>query len=126
MAMTPADKRSLIGLALVLAATSAALTWWRDQRDLGLATELSRLARPGDIRMLSSRSCIYCTQARQWLTAQRVPFSECFIEQDADCATRYRTAGAAGTPTLLVRGEVQLGFSPPQVLQRLQQPPMPG
>jgi glutaredoxin len=119
MAMTPADKRSLIGLALVLAATSAALTWWRDQRDLGLAAEIVRLAQPGDIRMLSSRSCVYCTQARHWLTAQQVPFTECFIEQDADCAARYRAAGAAGTPTLLVRGEVQRGFSPPQVLQRL-------
>jgi hypothetical protein len=27
---------------------------------------------------------------------------------------------AQGTPTMLVRGQVQLGFSPAQVLQRLQ------
>lgn len=127
MALTSADKRSLIGLALFLVVSSAALSWWRDQRDLGLSSDIVRLARPGDIHMLSSTTCVYCTRARLWLTAQQVPFSECFIDRDAACAARFRGLGGGGTPLMLVRGEAQLGFSPQAVLQRLQQAqPAPG
>lgn len=57
------------------------------------------------------------------MTAQRVSFSECFIEQDADCAARYRALMAPGTPVLLVRGQAQIGFDPKQVLHRLQAAP---
>ena len=78
------------------------------------------LARPGDIQMLSSTTCVFCAAARRWMTDQRVPFAECFIERDTDCAARYRALGGRGTPTMLVRGQMQLGFSPQQVLDALQ------
>jgi hypothetical protein len=49
----------------------------------------------------------------------QVRFSECFVERDAACAQRYQATGGRGTPTLLVRGQLQLGFSPQQVLAAL-------
>ena len=70
--------------------------------------------------MLSSTHCVFCERARRWMTERQVPFSECFIERETDCAARYQALGARGTPTLLVRGQVQLGFNPQLVLSRLQ------
>ncbi len=112
--------RALAGVAVVVALASGASQWWRSHLAGGLGAQLVALARPGDIQMLSSTTCVYCSAARHWLTDQQVPFTECFVERDADCAARYQALGARGTPTLLVRGQVQLGFSPQQVLDGLQ------
>ncbi len=81
---------------------------------------MRQLARDGDIRLISSETCRYCVLARQWLTNQRVPFSECLIERDAQCRREYERTGAQGTPTVLVKHQVQLGFAPAQVLEALQ------
>ena len=118
--MGRAQWRTLAGLAVVVALASGGSQWWRSHLAGNVGAQLVALARPGDIRMLSSTTCAYCTVARRWLTDQQVPFTECFIERDADCAARYQALGARGTPTLLVRGRVQLGFSPQQVLDGLQ------
>jgi len=115
--------RALAGLAVVVALASGASQWWRSHLAGSLGEQLVALARPGDIQMLSSITCVYCTAARRWLTDQQVPFSECFIERDADCLARYQALGGRGTPTLLVRGQMQLGFSPQQVLDGLQPRP---
>ena len=114
----PSRRSLLILLLLVLAATGAA-GWWRERQALALGPELAAQAQPGDIRLLSSLSCVYCQRARQWLTAQQVPFDECFIENDARCAAQYQALLAPGTPVVLVRGQAQLGFSPQQVFERL-------
>ena len=114
-----AQWRTLAGLVLVVALASGASQWWRSHLAGSIGEQLVAQARPGDIQMLSSTTCVFCTAARRWLTDQRVPFTECFIERDADCAARYQALGARGTPTLLVRGQVQLGFSPQQVLDGL-------
>lgn len=105
-------------MLLVLVASGAS-EWWRAHLARQVGQELVRIAHPGDIRLLSSTSCVFCERARQWLTVQQVPFSECFIERDAACAAQYQAAGARGTPTVLVRGQAQLGFSPQRVLDRL-------
>ena len=84
-----------------------------------LGKELSAQARPGDIVMLSSLTCIPCAEARVWLTEHKVAFSECFIERDADCAARFDALQSPGTPTLLVRGQRQIGFSAERVAQAL-------
>jgi glutaredoxin len=85
----------------------------------GQADALRAVARPGDIRMLSSVSCIFCLKARQYLTEHRIPFEECLIERDAACLADYKRLGASGTPTLLVRGQRQLGFDPQRVTSAL-------
>ena len=116
----PPSRRSLLALLLWVLAVTGAAGWWRDHQALALGPELAAQARPGDIHMLSSLTCIYCQRARQWLTAQQVPFDECFIETDARCAAHYQALMAPGTPVLLVRGQAQWGFSPQQVLEGLQ------
>lgn len=96
---------------LVLVAVVALASWaWRGHVRAEDGTWLAQHARPGDIRMLSSETCPYCLAARRWMTEQGVPFSECFIERDAQCLADYQALGATGTPTLLVRGQRVIGF----------------
>jgi len=117
--MARPSTRALLGLMALVAAAGAGAGWWRDHLAQQLGLEIGRQARPGDIRMLSSQTCIFCAQARRWLTVQHIPFDECVIEQDAACAGQYRALGSPGTPVLVVRGQAQLGFSPQQVRDRL-------
>jgi glutaredoxin len=124
--MTPAQRRSLISLVLIVLLVGGAAEWWRARQAAQLGREIAALARPGDILMISSVSCPFCEQARRWLTVQQVAFGECFIERDAACAERYRALGAQGTPTMWVRGQAQRGFAPQQVLDRLQSAPAGG
>ncbi|MBL8351426.1 MAG: hypothetical protein JNL87_14085 [Burkholderiaceae bacterium] len=118
MSRTP-PARAWVGLIELLLAVAGAGEWWREHRNQQLGRELARLARPGDIEMISSTHCVFCTRARQFMTLQRVPFSECFIETDTACARRYQALGERGTPMLLVRGQPQLGFSAERVRDRL-------
>lgn len=94
----------VIGLALLV-------SWaWRSHVEQAQGRTLAALARPGDIRMLSSETCPWCLAARRWMTQEGIPFKECFIERDETCLADYRAVGAAGTPTLLVRGQRIVGF----------------
>lgn len=115
----PPPARAWVGLIVLVLAVAGASEWWREHRNQQLGRELARLARPGDIEMISSTGCVFCTRARQFMTLQQVPFSECFVETDAACARRYQALGQRGTPLLLVRGQAQLGFSAAQVRDRL-------
>ena len=90
-----------------------------DYLELRHAETLRQLVQPGDLKLISSTSCLFCTRARQYLTEQRIPFEECFIERDSACLAEYRARGAAGTPTVLVRGQARLGFDPGQVAETL-------
>ena len=119
---SPITRRDALVLVVLLLLSWGASTLWRQHLDRQDAPQLQRLARSGDILMLSSNTCSFCTRARQWLKAHQVPFDECFIETDARCAAQYRAVMAQGTPTLLVRGQVQIGFSPRRVAERLAQP----
>lgn len=118
--MDAAQRRSMLIAAGIVLVVGTAVTVLRDRSNDQLGPELARTAQPGDIRMLSSLSCVFCRQARLWMNEHGVAHSECFIERDAECLNRYRALGAGGTPLVLVRGEPQLGFSPPRVLERLQ------
>ena len=114
-----ASRRALIGLVVALLAATGGMEWWRARQEARVGAELAAQAQPGDIQLLSSTSCVFCDRARRWMQVHQVQFTECFVERDADCAQRYRLAGGRGTPTLLVRQQVQLGFSPQQVLAAL-------
>lgn len=119
-ALTAAQRRELaLFVAVVLTATLAWEGWglWRtSQQDQALRA----VVRPGDLRMISSVTCPFCTQARLRLREAQVPFSECFIERDAACAAEFQAHGAPGTPLVLVRGQVQLGLRAERVVQALQ------
>jgi glutaredoxin len=110
--LSPRLRSGLSLLALVLAVSAASEGWraWSADR---IGTEVAALARPGDIRMIASDTCIYCVRARAWFNEHGVPFTECSIERDADCAARFAALRSPGTPVLLVRGQPQVGFSPP-------------
>lgn len=116
---TSRGRPGLWSLALVVLAAGAlaegARAWVQHQR----AQALRAAVRPGDLRMISSETCVFCVQARTWLTRERLPFEECFVERDARCAADYDRLGRPGTPTLLVRGQAQLGFDPARITAAL-------
>ena len=113
----------VLSLAALIGLTLGGTALWRQVQDQELTASLKTLVQPGDIRMVSSVTCVFCERARTWLQARQIPFEECFIEREADCAERYRQLGARGTPTLQVRGAVQLGFDARLVLKVLAPPP---
>jgi len=112
-----AKTREMLALCVVAGAAWGAgqgLKAWQAER---LGARVAANAQAGDIVMISSLTCTYCRQARQWFTRHEVPFSECFIEQEAACAEAYRRLMAPGTPVLLVRGQRQVGFDARRVAQ---------
>ena len=106
----------LITLVVVAAAAMQGFAWWSRER---LGAQVAAQARPGDIQMIASVTCIYCAEARAWFNAHRVPFSECLIERDAACAATYNALLAPGTPVLIVRGKRLVGFSAQAVADAL-------
>lgn len=106
----------LVGLIALVSVAWEGHRQWADQR---LAEHIATVAKPGDIRMLSSETCGFCTRARQWLTQHRIPFQECFIERDAACAADFRALRAPGTPVMIVRQQMLVGFQPERVAQAL-------
>jgi glutaredoxin len=107
------------GLLLVVALAWGASQGWRAVQAARLGPEIARQARQGDIHMISSLTCTWCTRARGWFTEHGVAFSECFVERDAACADAYVALQAPGTPVLLVRDERVIGFSPQRIAEAL-------
>jgi len=114
--------RELWPLLVIVAVVWGLSGWARNGMHEGQAQSLRERARPGDIVMLSSRSCSYCTQAREWFEAERIPYAECFIESNAQCAQRFRETLAQGTPTFLVRGQVIVGLDRARMVALLEPP----
>ncbi len=117
------SKRSLLGLVLLVMAVSLASTWWTSRFKSDIGRRMAELAQPGDIRMLSSETCGICAEARLWLKAHDVAFSECTIERDPVCRSSFEALRAPGTPVMQVRQKTLLGFDPAQMLAALQSKP---
>ncbi len=115
-----ATPREWLVLALLVLAVGAATQWWAGHQRRAVGEQLAALARPGDIRMLSSETCGICTLAREWFTEHRIAFSECLIERDAACRSEFEATRSPGTPVLLVRGQALVGFDPQRLRQLLQ------
>jgi len=113
------SRRSVLLLIGLILAVSAGTQWWQWQQDKNFGLRLASLVKPGDIMLLTSDTCTYCAQARAYLKAFDVPFSECSIERDSQCAERYRALKSPGTPVVLVKGDAQVGFMPTKVMERL-------
>jgi glutaredoxin len=112
--------KTALALCALVVGVGAAQQWWADRHDDALGREVSALAAPGDIRMLSSESCAVCQLARQWMVEHRVPFKECVVERDSACRAAHQATGALGTPVFIVRGRAQLGFTPQALKLALQ------
>jgi glutaredoxin len=121
--MATGHKRELFSFVAVVLCATLAFEAWQQWQSWRQAQALATLVRAGDLRLISSQTCVYCTQARRWLQAKALPFSECFIEQDAACAATYRALHSPGTPLVMVRGEPQLGFDPERVRRALSAQP---
>lgn len=119
MTISPRLRSTLGLLALVVVVTAASEAWraWSADR---LGRDVAARARPGDIEMIASDTCVYCAGARSWFQAHDVPFTECSIERDTACANRFAAQMAPGTPLLFVRGRPQVGFDPQRIADALQ------
>ena len=117
--MVTTARRPWLGLVVLVVVTAGAMQafgWWSQQR---LGAQVAAAARPGDIQMIGSVTCLYCAEARAWFDENRVPFNECLIERDAACAERYNALMAPGTPVMFVRGQRLLGFNAQAVADAL-------
>lgn len=114
------SRRSFVGLVLLVGAIALATQWFGDRAQERLGERMAAAAHAGDIRMISSLTCPYCTEARLWFERHGVPFDECFVEQDAACEAEFDALPKPATPTLIVRGQVHTGFDAERVLQALQ------
>jgi hypothetical protein len=56
------------------------------------------------------------------MTRHGVRFDECFIERDAQCKALFEATPVRATPTLLVRGQVQVGFDAQRIVKTLEAP----
>lgn len=109
--------KSLGSLFVVIAITWLASSAWRGHVAGKDGELLAERVQPGDIHMISSETCGWCTAARRWMKGEGVPFSECFIEKDAQCEADFRARGGMGTPTLVVRGQTVVGFDRARILE---------
>lgn len=109
-----------ITLLVVMALTLAAGQWLRGSRPAGSdaqGEQLRAVIKPGELQMISSTSCAYCSKARLWLTEQKVPFDECFVETDSACRQRWLATGAQATPTFVLGRGVVLGLDVPRLVE---------
>jgi glutaredoxin len=109
------QQRSLGGLLVLVLAVNAGSSLWARHYQTSLGETVAQRAQPGDIQMLSSDSCSICVVARHWFTAHGVAFSECSIERDAVCRQKFEVSLAPGTPVVIVRGQMQVGFNAERV-----------
>lgn len=130
------NRALLVGVALALIALALGAQWWHTRSHARFGEALAQMAKPGDIHLLAARDCEGCAIARAWLRQHRVAFSECSIEDDARCAAEYRASvqaaasapadgkhgekpGELWLPLVRVRGELQHGFMPQRIYNRL-------
>lgn len=117
-------KRSeLIVLLVVMALAFGAGQWLRGSRPAGSDEQgaaLRAAVQPGELQMISSTTCAYCTKARLWLTEQQVPFDECFVETNTSCRQRWLAVGAQATPTFVVGRTAVLGLDVPRLIELAQ------
>jgi glutaredoxin len=111
--------RGVAGLVLVVLAMWGGMQLFEGWRARELGQQVASRAKPGDIVMVSSVTCPYCKQAREWFADNKVVFSECFIEKEPACAAVYNALQQPGTPVLVVRGKRQVGFDAQRVAQAL-------
>ena len=112
--------RSLLGLAALAAAVLGATQLIGAWRERGLGQRVAEGAAAGDIVMFTTSDCPYCAKAREWLGQHRVDYTECNTTVDAACLAAYEKLAAPGVPTLVVKGQRQVGFQPERVARALE------
>ena len=108
-----------VQLVLLITCVSLAAQWWQARGERHIGERVAAAVAPGELRMISSESCGFCTLARGWFREHRVAYEECFVERDAACRAEFDRLGAQGTPVIVVRGQPQLGFNPTRIARVL-------
>lgn len=111
--------RSLLGLAAVAAVAVGLTQWLGAWHERGLGERVAKAGR-GDIVMYTTTDCPYCAKAREWFGAHGVAYTECNTTVDAACRAAFEKLAAPGVPTLVVKGQRQVGFQPQRIAQALE------
>jgi len=83
--------------------------WPRERAEVDISS-VAATAQQGEVLMYTWTHCPYCRMARDWLNANRIPFTECDAEARADCAARLEALGGRGVPYFVIRGQHMEGF----------------
>lgn len=119
----PGSWLSLALLLLLVFGGMKASAWWQQER---LAAAVQAHARPNQILMYTTSTCVYCAKARAWLDAHSIPWRECNIDLSAACRVKFEAQGAPGVPLLQVNGQWHLGFDAAWLARVLQVSPATG
>jgi len=65
---------------------------------------------PPKILMLSTQSCRYCKQARQFFKQHELPYTELDIETSDKNMQMFQLLGGRGTPLIVIDGQSLHGF----------------
>jgi glutaredoxin len=109
----------LVAMCLSAVLFFSVLNTWQANRG---TQDLALHVKPGDLQMISSLTCTYCTQAQRWFKKHQLPFSECFVEKDPACAKAYLDLRTPGTPVIFIKGQKILGFDPNEITKILKSP----
>ena len=71
------------------------------------------------VELFATGTCGYCAQARSFLQANKVPFTELDVENNEAAYTRWRGYGGRGVPLALIGGSPVSGFSSELYRQKL-------
>ncbi|HRE92190.1 MAG TPA: glutaredoxin domain-containing protein, partial [Myxococcota bacterium] len=87
-----------------------------------------RAAGAREVIMFSTQGCGYCTKARKFLTANKIPFTELDVEEDPAASSRLQTLGQKaglgardlqGVPILFIDGKPLIGWDERQASRLL-------
>jgi glutaredoxin len=96
---------------------------WQLSRQHALGESLRHAMPDGRITLYTTATCGYCAQAKSWLRAEQVPFTECQVDGHAACAERFKRMGEPGVPVVQVdEDQFRLGFDAGWLLNALQRP----
>jgi glutaredoxin 3 len=71
------------------------------------------------VTVYSTRTCPYCTMAKDWLTQNGVPFVEFDVSSNNEAAhDMVAKSGQMGVPVIDIGGSIVVGFRP-DVFERL-------
>jgi glutaredoxin 3 len=68
------------------------------------------------VEIYTSPTCGYCHQAKQYLQANNIPFTEYDVASDREAAQRMvKLTGQMGVPVIRIDGETVIGFDLPRL-----------
>ena len=72
-----------------------------------------------EIKMYSTEWCGYCKKAREYMTRNRLRFTELDVEKSPAARAEYQRLGGRGVPVILVGAQRMTGYSEEAFVQML-------